>query len=79
MKLYAENLREGQKNQNIFRTKGVINYKLLEVFIRKMSHSQRPHYWRIVENFLVCHPKIEGVYTKKVATLMHIFAASKEA
>ena len=24
--------------------------------------------WRIVENFLVCHPNIGGVYTKKVAT-----------
>ena len=30
MKLYAENLREGQKNQNIFRTKGVIMDLIIE-------------------------------------------------
>ena len=32
-----------------------------------------------MENFLVCRPKIEGVYTKKVATEKHWFTASKEA
>ena len=31
-----------------------------------------------MEDFLVCHPKIEGVYTKKVATEKHWFAANKE-
>ena len=32
-----------------------------------------------MENFLVCHPKIMPVYTKKVATEKHGFAANKEA
>ena len=32
-----------------------------------------------MENFLVCHPKIWEVYSKKVATEKHQFAARKEA
>ena len=32
-----------------------------------------------MDNFLVCHPKIWEVYSKKVATEKHRFAASKEA
>ena len=79
MKLYAENLRGGQKSQHIFKTKGLITWKLLEVLIRKIPQCYRLHYWRIVENFLVCHEKIEGVYTKKVATEKHRFAPRKEA
>ena len=31
-----------------------------------------------MENFLVCHPKIGRVYTKKVATEKHKSTASKE-
>ena len=32
-----------------------------------------------MEIFLVCHPNIGRVYTKKVATENHRFAANKEA
>ena len=38
MNLYVENLREIQKNKYILKTKVLITYKLLEVFIKKMPH-----------------------------------------
>ena len=43
-----------------------------------MAHSKRLHYTIIEGNVLVCHPIIRGVYTMKVATGKHRFAASKE-
>ena len=43
-----------------------------------MPHCKRLLYWIILEKFLVCHTKVEGVYTKKVPTKKHRFAASKE-
>ena len=50
-----------------------------DLFRYKFCHSfMRIHYRRIVENFIVCHPKIRGVYTKNVATKKHKFVASKE-
>ena len=44
-----------------------------------MPHCERLQYWKILKIFLVCHPTIEGVYTKKVATEKYRFTASKEA
>ena len=32
-----------------------------------------------MKSFLVCHPKIGRVYTKKLATEKHRFATNKEA
>ena len=61
-----------------FQKKLLITQKLLEEFIRKMTHCQRLYYRRIVENFLVCHTKIGGAYTKKIATENHRFAATKK-
>ena len=71
MKLYAENLCEGQKYQYIFKTKGGIrkkNAKLLETSLLK-------NYGKLSS----LPPRYFEVYSKKVVTEKHRFAASKKA
>ena len=43
------------------------NLETLECIRRKSVNCQRPQYWWIVKSFLVCHPKLGGVLTQKVA------------
>ena len=78
MKLYAENLLEGQKNQYIFKTR-THNLETLASIYKKSATPLQTSLLRNCEKFLVCHPKIGAIYTKIVATEKHRFAASKEA
>ena len=59
----------------IFKAKGLI--ETLGGIHKKMPHCWRLYYRRILENFLVCHPKFGEVHAKKVTTEKHRFATSK--
>ena len=83
MKLYAENLREGEKihfqnkRDHDLETLGGIHKKNVTLLGISLLENL---YWRtIMKNLLFCHPKIKGDCTKKVATEKHRFAANKEA
>ena len=79
MKLYAENFREGQKYQYIFKTKRVYDLETLRGIHKKNATLLETLLLKNYGKCLVCHPEIEGVYTKKVANEKHRFAARKEA
>ena len=76
MNLYGENLREGKKSIHL-QNKRTHNLENLEGILKENA-TLLETYWRIMENFLVCHPNFGWVYTKKEATEKHRFA-NKEA
>ena len=67
----------GKEITTLQKKKGLIIQKLFNVIIRNLVHSQRLHYWLIVERFLVCHPKNGGILGQKVAVEKHRFSTSK--
>ena len=64
MKLYAENLREGQKNQYIFKTR-THNLETLASIHKKNATLLETSLLKNCGKFLVCHPKIGGILYQK--------------
>ena len=67
MKLYVENLREGQKNQHIFKTR-THNLETLGSFHKKNARLLETSLRKTCGKFLVCHPKIGGILYQKSST-----------
>ena len=70
------------KKINIFSKQGNSLESILESLASIHKKNATPLETSLLKNcgkFLVCHPKIGVIYTKKVATEKHRFAASKEA
>ena len=61
-----------------FQRKMAHNLETLGSIYKKLGILSETMVLETVENFLVCHPKIGGIYTKKVATEKQRFAAGKE-
>ena len=64
MKLYAENLREGQKKSMHFQNKRTPNLEFLGGIHKKNATLLETSLLEICGKFPVCHLKIEGVYQK---------------
>ena len=75
---YMQKTSVKEKKSIHFQNKRVHDLETLEGIHKKNATLLETYYWRIVENFLVCYPKIEGDYTKKLATGKHRFPAPKE-
>ena len=64
MKFYGENLREGQKNQYIFKTK-THNLEILASIHKKNATLLETSLQENCGKFLICHPKIGGILYPK--------------
>ena len=67
MKLYVENLREGQKNQHIFKTR-TPKLETLGSFHKKNAGLLETSLLKNCGKFLVCNPKIGGILYQKSST-----------